>query len=384
MPLNELKIRNAKPKDKRYQISDSEGLYLEVMVSGKKYWRLRYTKDGKKNWHTLGMYPDVSLQQAREARNDLKKKLRSNSPLLSSSADTFGGIAAEWVAAHEVQLSSDKYMTSIRTRLSSHVLPFIGDRKIAELKPADILSVINRLTAMHSFEMAKRARSMCSQIFRFAIATGRCEFDPTAALRGAIISPPVKHHPAITNPAEIAALLAAIDSYPFTIVRNAMRFSILTFVRPGEARKAEWEEIQDDEWRIPKGKMKMRKLHIVPLARQTLELLRKMRELTGHGRYVFPSARAPHGDRPMSDSTVLVALRAMGYTKDQLSPHGFRSMASTLLNEHGFNKDWIERQLSHGERNSVRAAYNYAEYLPDRRNMMQWWADYIDRLRNSN
>jgi integrase len=191
----------------------------------------------------------------------------------------------------------------------------------------------------------------------------------------------VKHFASLTAPPDVAALMRAVDAYPQPVVRMAMRFSALTFVRPGEVRHAEWAEIHDGEWRIPDEKMKMKKTHIVPLARQTLELLDELRAFTGHGKYIFPSNRAPRGDRPMSENTVLAALRSMGYTKDQMTPHGFRSIAETLLNENGFNRDWIERQCAHSERNSVRAAYNYAEYLPERRRMMQWWADYLDELR---
>jgi integrase len=194
--------------------------------------------------------------------------------------------------------------------------------------------------------------------------------------------PKQRHYPSPKKPEEVGMLMRAIDAYPHDMIRCAMLFSALTFCRPGEIRHAEWSEISGAEWRIPEEKMKMRRPHIVPLARQAIELLQKMNQLTGHGKYVFPSNRAPNADRAMSDGTVLVAIRAMGYTKDQMVPHGFRSMASTLLNEHGFPPDHIERQLAHVEGNSVRAAYNYAEYLPERRKMMQWWADYLDELRN--
>jgi integrase len=262
-----------------------------------------------------------------------------------------------------------------------HLLPFLGDKDIASITPADILPVFQRLAGMEKWEMLSRIRSITSQIFRYGVATGRCQNDPTYALRGAIISPRPRHYSSIRKPSEVGALMRAITSYPYEQVRCALLFSALTFCRPGEIRNAEWAEIDKDEWRIPQEKMKMNRPHIVPLSRQALKVLEEMRDISGGGKYVFPSNRTP--TRPMSENTILAALRSMGYTKDQMTPHGFRSMASTLLNENGFNRDWIERQLAHVEGNSVRAAYNYAEYLPERRKMMQWWADYLDTLRQS-
>jgi integrase len=229
--------------------------------------------------------------------------------------------------------------------------------------------------------MSRRVKQIISQIFRFGIMAGYCDNDPTYALRGFIDAPKPGHFASLTRPSDAALLLRAIDAYPHVIVREAMRFSALVFLRPGEVRHAEWIEIEENDLRIPKEKMKMDRPHIVPLSRQAIELLDRLRPLTGHGIYVFPSARAPGGSRPLSENAVLVALRSMGYTKDQMTPHGFRHMASTLLNENGFNRDWIERQLAHAESDGVRAAYNYAEYLPERRKMMQWWADYLDELK---
>jgi integrase len=221
---------------------------------------------------------------------------------------------------------------------------------------------------------------ICGQVFRYAIACEHCEYDPTQPIRGPLEPVRPGHFASVTRPADVGQLLRSVDAYPHPVVRHAMQFSALVFLRPGEVRHTEWTEIDGDELRIPGEKMKMKRPHIVPLARQTVELLQKMKQLTGHGKYVFPSNRSPKGDRPMSENTVLVALRSMGYEKDQMTAHGFRSMASTLLNENGFNRDWIERQLAHVEGNGVRAAYNYAEYLPERRKMMQWWADYLDGL----
>ncbi|MDR0648230.1 MAG: tyrosine-type recombinase/integrase [Synergistaceae bacterium] len=380
MPLSETKAKSAKAKDRRYQISDSDGLYLEVMTSGKKYWRFRYVQNGKRNWSTVGEYPLVGLQEARERRNGLRKKLMDGTPL-DSKGTTFREVALEWADAHDKKIASEKDRVKKRNRMDSHLLPFIGGKDISEITAQEILPVFQRLAERGNFETLSRIRSITSQIFRYGVATGRCSGDPTYALRGAIIMPKKRHYPSPKKPEEVGMLMRAIDAYPHDTVRCAMQFSALTFCRPGEIRKAEWSEISGDEWHISEKKMKMRRPHIVPLSRQAIDVLEKTRQLTGHGRYIFPSNRDPNGNRPMSDSTVLVALRAMGYTKDQMTPHGFRSMASTLLNENGFNSDWIERQLAHVEGNGVRAAYNYAEYLPERRKMMQWWASYLDKLR---
>ncbi|MDR1516039.1 MAG: tyrosine-type recombinase/integrase [Synergistaceae bacterium] len=278
-------------------------------------------------------------------------------------------------------MSNDKEKQNIRSRLNTHILPFIGDMKIAILTTIDILPLLQRLSNAGKHEMSRRVKQIVSQVFRYGILTGHCNTDPTYALRGFISAPKPGHFASLTKSADVAQLLRSIDAYPHPIVRYAMQFSALVFLRPGEVRHLEWAEIESGEIRIPEKKMKMDRPHIVPLATQTIELLQKTQQLTGHGKYVFPSNRAPKGDRPMSENTVLVALRSMGYTNEQMTAHGFRHMASTLLNENGFNRDWIERQLAHVEGNSVRAAYNYAEYLPERRKMMQWFADYLDELR---
>jgi integrase len=380
--LTDTKIRNAKPGEKRYRMADNDGLYIEISPSGKKYWRFRSNNGGKRSWRDLGEYPHVSLQQARELKNqarhpDGEKDTRARENCLFSQA------ASEWIDIHERKLNNEKEKQNIRSRLENHILPFIGGREIAELTTMDILPLMKRLSVIGKYEMCRRVKQIISQVFRYAIMSGRCQNDPTYALRGFIDAPKPGHYASLTRASEVAALLRAVDAYPHAVVRFAMRFSALTFCRPGEIRNAEWMELEDGEWRIPEAKMKMRRPHIVPLACQTIGILDEMKLLTGHCRYIFPSARTPNGDRPMSENTVRVALRTMGYANDQMTPHGFRHMASTLLNENGFNRDWIERQLAHVEGNSVRAAYNYAEYLPERRKMMQWWADYLDTLRQS-
>jgi integrase len=378
--LTDTKIRNAKPVEKRYRIADSDGLYIEISPSGKKYWRFRSNTGGKRSWHDLGEYPHVSLRQARELRD--KARHPAEAPHTTGSC-LFSQAASEWVDIHERKLNNDKEKQNIRSRLDNHILPFIGGKEIAELTAMDILPLMKRLSMIGKYEMSRRVKQIISQIFRYAIMSGYCQNDPTYALRGFIDAPKPGRFASLTRPSEVARLLRAIHAYPHVMIREAMRFSALVFLRPGEVRHTEWLEIEGNELRIPKEKMKMDRPHIVPLARQTLELLDRLRPITGHCKYLFPSARSPEGGRPMSENAVLAALRSMGYTKDQMTPHGFRSMASTLLNENGFNRDWIERQLAHAEGNGVRAAYNYAEYLPERRKMMQWWADYLDELRES-
>jgi integrase len=382
--LSDSRVRGIKPSDGRKRYADSEGLYVDVQRNGKKTWLFRYTKDGRRHWLSLGEYPMVGLAEARERRNAAKRQLFDGIAPGTQEADAgtrrFESVSLEWHAKN-AQKWSEKTRTITIRRLEMHVFPFIGESEIAKIKTAELLALARRIEAKGSIETARRVVQICSQAFRYATACGYCEYDPTQALRGALAAAKPSHLASITKPAEVGQLLRAIDAYPQGIVRMAMQFSALVFARPGEVRHAEWAEIGGSEWRIPGEKMKMKRPHIVPLAAQALSVLDKMRPLTGHGRYVFPSNRAPNGDRPMSDSTVLVALRSMGYAKDQMTPHGFRSMASTLLNENGFNRDWIERQLAHAEGNSVRAAYNYAEYLPERCGMMQWWADYLDGLR---
>jgi integrase len=377
--LTDTKIKNAKTSDKRYRIADMDGLYIEITPTGKKYWRFRANVGGKRSWRDLGEYPHVSLQQARELKNQMR--LLPTAP--GKKRAVFSQVASEWAAMHEHRLNNEKEKQNVRSRLANHILPFIGDMGVAEISTADLLPLMRRLESAGKHEMARRVKQIISQVFRYGIIAGHCENDPTYALRGFLDAPQPRHYASLTKPAEVALLLRAIEVYPHTVVRCAMQFSALTFLRPGEIRRAEWSFIEGDELHIPSELMKMKRPHIVPLARQTLELLKSLFQLTGHGKYIFPSIRTPKGDRPMSDATVLVALRSMGYTKDQMTPHGFRHMASTLLNENGFNRDWIERQLAHVEGNSVRAAYNYAEYLPERRRMMQWWADYLDGLKNS-
>ncbi len=295
--------------------------------------------------------------------------------------ETFEAIAREWHTKFSASWAASHGNKIIR-RLELYVFPWLGGRPIRSITAPDLLMVLRRIEAKGTLETAHRTQQNCGQVFRYAVATARAERDPSGDLRGAIPPASGKHMATMTDPKEIAGLLSSIDDYRGSIVtRCALQLAPLVFVRPGELRHAEWSEFNFDtaEWRIPPEKMKAGVLHIVPLSKQALDVLREIQPLTGHGRYVFPNPRT--GSRPMSSNAILSALRRMGFAKDEMSGHGFRSMASTLLNEQGWNRDAIERQLSHAERNSVRAAYNYAEFMPERKKMMQVWADYLDGLK---
>ncbi len=390
--LTDTSIKNAKPKEKPYKISDERGLFILVNPNGSKLWRFRYRMDRKENLLSFKSYPEVSLKEAREKRDEARKMLRDGidpsrakkaQKASDSGADTFETISREWFEKFSSTWSPSHGERIIR-RLERDVFPWIGKRPIKEINAPDLLSVLRRIEGRGAVETAHRASQNCGQVFRYAIATGRAERDPSGDLRGAIPPPKKTHHASITDPKEVGALLRAIDGYEGgLIVRAAFRLAPLVFVRPGELRKAEWKEInwEKSEWIIPAERMKMREKHIVPLSCQALEVLREIQPFTGEGKYIFPSPRT--WERPMSDNAILSALRRMGYTGDQMTGHGFRSMASTLLNEQGWNRDAIERQLAHAERDEIRAAYNYAQYLPERRKMMQSWADYLDGLKEA-
>jgi integrase len=398
MPLTDIKIRSAKRQHKTYKLFDSGGLYLEVTAAGAKYWRWKYRFAGKEKRLAFGVYPDVTLKIARDKRDIARRQVgsgidpgeaRKAEKIARAGAERFEAIGREWHAKFSpgwVASHGDR----ILRRLEKDIFPWLGKRPIGEIQAPEVLSVLRRIESRGALETTHRAMQNCGQVFRYAVATGRAERDPTSDLHGAIPPPKEKHHASITDPKRIAELLRAIDTYEgYYVTKCALQLAPLVFVRPGELRHAEWPEFNFEkaEWRIPAKRMKMREQHIVPLARQAVDILRELEPLTNrvffsrpnHPQYVFPSARTH--ERPMSENAVLAALRRMGYTKDEMTSHGFRSMASTLLHEQGWNHQAIERQLAHAERNEVSAAYNYAEHLPERRRMMQAWADYLDGLR---
>ena len=389
-PLTPSAVANAKPKADPYRMPDGRGMFLLVQPNGSRWWRFKYRRPDthKENLLSLGTFPDVSLRKARERRDEARRLLADGidpgdkrKAEQAAGAETFEAIAREWFAKYAPNWAPGHSSKIIR-RLELDVFPWIGGKPIASVTAPDVLAVLRRIESRGVIETAYRAKTNIGQVMRYAIATGRANLDPTPSLRGALAPSPERHHATITDPDRIGELLRAIDSYAGDYTtRAALLLAPLAFVRPGELRHAEWTEIDLDagEWRIPADKMKMRAPHIVPLASQATAILRDLQPLTGSGRYVFPGARSRK--RAMSENTVNAALRRMGFDKGTMTGHGFRSMASTLLNEQGWHRDAIERQLAHAERDAIRAAYNYAEHLPERRKMMQAWADYLDTLR---
>lgn len=389
--LTDMAARNAKGKEKPYKLAAGAGLYLQVMPNGNRYWRMKYRHAGKEKLLSIGVYPDVTLKEACDKRDAARAQLRggkdpSEEKQLGKlkaqlSADgRFGAVALEWLETRGDLAESTR--SKAKWMLETYAFPWLGKRAIEDVSTAEVLSVLRRLEAQDKIESTQRLRQICGQVFRYAVATGRLDRDPTAALRGALKTAKNRHYASITDPAKIGELLRAIDGYTGQLTTLcALNFAPLVFTRPGELRKAEWSEIdfEDGQWCIPAEKMKMGLAHIVPLSRQALAVLRELHPVTSKSRYIFPSVRSLRD--PMSENTVNAALRRLGYGTDDMTGHGFRSMASTLLHEMGWTSDAIERQLAHAERNPIKAAYNRAEHLPERRRMMQAWADYLDKLK---
>lgn len=385
-------IRNVKPAEKVQRFFDGRGLYLEVMPTGRKYWRLKYRHAGKEKRLALGVYPEVTLAEARELRDKARTAIRegrdpsaerkaARREVKLSADTTFEGVARQWLAAQKKKLAPITYDKAVST-LEANAFPWIGSRPIAEIDSPEALAVLKRIEARGAHETAHRVKARMGQVFRYAIAHGNATRDPTADLRGALAPIVSKSHAAVTDPGAVADLLRALDGYAGQFsTRCALRLAPLVFARPGELRHMEWTELDLEaaEWRIPAHKMKMRDAHVVPLSVQAVAILRELEPLNGRGRYAFPGIRT--ATEPMSENTVNAALRRMGFDKDTMTGHGFRAMASTRLNELGWPPDVIERQLAHAERNKVRAAYNRAQYMAERRKMMQAWADYLDGLR---
>lgn len=388
MPLTDIQVRNAKPTDKAQKLFDGNGLFLFISPSGTKSWRLKYRIQGREKLFTFGVYPQISLREAREACFDVKKLIRGGiDPAvekklkLEQPERSFENIAREW-HSKRVATWSSRHADDVMERLEKNIFPFLGTLHPNKITPPQLLAVIRKIEARGAIEVAHRVRGICSQVFRYAIAIGISERDPAADLIGALQVRSATPRAAITDPKAVGALMRALDSFNGTyVVKCALQLNALTFCRPGEIRSAEWAEFDFEEslWRIPAAKMKMRRDHIVPLSTQTLALVSELRKLTGGGRYLFPSIRT--NKRPISDITLVAGLRRMGYEKNEMCAHGFRAMASTLLNELGYEADYIEKQLAHNPSNKIRGIYNRAEYLPERRKMMQKWADYLDELK---
>jgi len=384
--LTDARIRSAKPKTRPYKLRDGGGLFLLITPANARLWRLRYKVRGQESMLGLGTYPATSLKAARARRSELRAALEAGKnpsaerrALRANEANTFETIAREWLAK---QPFAPKTLQKAVWTFEDLLFPYIGSRPVTAMTPPELLEVFRRLEKRGRHETAHRAKQRVGQVIRYAIASGRAVRDPTSDLRGALAPVQVKNRPAITEPREVAQLLRAIHGYRgHYCVEAAFKVAPLLFVRPGELRAAEWSEfdLESAEWRIAAHRTKLRRPHLVPLSRQAVEILRDVEPLTGRGRYVFPSPRT--SQRPLSDNALTAALRRIGYTGDQMTWHGFRAMASTLLNERGFPPDVIELQLAHQERNEVRAAYNRAQRLDERRKMMQAWADYLDGLR---
>ncbi len=393
MSLSNTAIRNAKPSEKSRKMFDGRGLYLEISPSGGKWWRLKYRFDGKDKRISLGTYPDVSLKDARERREAARRQIANQldpselrklekAARVESVSNSFEVVACEWFAKHEPNWSTG-HADRVISRLKRDVFPWIGSKPIAEITAPLVLDTLRRIEARRALETAHRILGICGQVFRYAIATGRATYNPAGDLRGALSPVKKTHFASVTEPDEVREVLRALDGYEGTLtVKCALRFAPLVFVRPGELRQAQWKDIdlETAEWRYLVTKTEIQ--HIVPLSSQAVEILQEIKPLTGRGRYVFPSARSPKGDRPMSDNAILVAMRTMGIGKDVMTGHGFRAMARTILDEVlGFRPDFIEHQLAHRVRDPNGRAYNRTAHLPERRKMMQAWADYLDELK---
>ena len=387
MPLTDTKVRNAKALNKVYKLFDGHGLHILIQPNGSKWWRFKYRAFGKEKLLSLGVYPQVTLADARErcikarkllaARFDPSEaKKEAKRQAILKSENTFEAVAREWQSQFKHKWTPD-YAASALRRLQNHIFPRLGTRPIADITPPEMLSVVRVVEKAGTLDMAQRVMQLSGQIFTYAIATGRATRNPVPDLRGAL-KPPVRKHMAHFKADELPDFLKTLETFSGNAqTKNAIKFLMLTFVRTGEMRGAEWVEINlaKAEWRIPAERMKMRSPHIVPLSKQAVAVLHAQRNISGNRQHVFPNQHRPMGC--MSENTVLYALYDMGY-RFKATGHGFRATASTILNEHGFSPDVIERQLAHCPRDQVRAAYNHAQYLPERRRMMDWWGDYLD------
>lgn len=403
MALSNIDLRNAKPTDKPQKLGDEKGLFLLVQPSGGMLWRMKYRIDGRDEHGNpkriekklaLGTFPEVSLKEARERRDEARrmlangvdpaeKKRRDKQAAKINAVNNFNAIAVSFIEKNKRDGLADATVIK-RDWFRRLVERSLGHRPIADIIPIDILEAVRPFAASKNDEKANRTLQFIGQVFRHAVANQLATSDPTRDLRGALAKPKAKHLGAILEPHKVGELLRMIEGYDgHALTHIALQLSALVFVRPGELRRAEWSEIDFENaiWRIPATKMKARMEHVVPLSRQVIALLRSAQALTGHGRYVFPSIRTPL--RPMSENTVNGALRRLGFTGEEMTAHGFRAMASTLLNESGkWSSDAIERSLAHKDRDGIRAAYHRGTHWPERVEMGQWWADHLDALRN--
>lgn len=394
-PLTDIQVKTAKPKGKEYKLSDGGGLYLLVTATGGKLWRCDYRHNSKRKTAAFGAYPSITLAEARQRREDVKRLLangvdpgevkKAQKEEQTAELRTFETVAREWYAKNEPAWSAS-HCATVMSRLERDIFPVIGNRPVAEIKRGDIITLLKGIEARGKIETAKRIKIYCGQIFRYALNHEWVESNPTADLKTGDILAKVeeKHHAAITDPKQVAELLRAIDAYTGTfVVKCALQLAPLFFVRPGELQKAEWSEFDLDaaEWNIPATRMKTKQPHLVPLAKRAVAILQELHKLTGDGKYVFPSLRS--NKRPMSNVAMLAAFRRMGFDKDEMTTHGFRAMARTILDEvlH-VRPDFIEHQLAHAVKDPLGRAYNRTSHLAERRKMMELWAEYLEGLKS--
>ncbi len=380
MKLSFTRIEKLKPKDKLYRINDGKGLCIEVRPAGSKLWRFRYQKpDGKYSMISLGPFPEIGLAEAREMAAEKRKRLAHNMPVVNQGTD-FNSVFREW---HEKNKHSwtTNHALQIYKRIEANILPWIGKRHVGEISGPELLTAIRRIENRGHLETAHRVLQVCDKIFQYAVASGLAERNPAKDIKGALPPRRKRNWQAPTDPREVAALLRCIEEYQGSFVTKCgLKFLALTFVRPGELRRAKWSNVDFEKqvWRIPSEDTKMKREHLVPLSRQALGILKEIYPLTGHSIYIFPSERS--SQRAMSENTLNGALRRMGYTKEEIVSHGFRHMASTLLHEQNYPSHIIERQLAHTDNNKVRGTYNKAQYIDERTKIMQEYADYLEGL----
>lgn len=391
MKLNARQVDTAKPKDKPYKLSDGGGLYLLVNPNGSRYWRLKYRVDGKEKLLALGVYPAVSLAQARGKRDEAKRGIAGGiDPNIAKREEkvarevqiknTFQDIALEWHAS-KIKKWSAGYASDIMEAFNKDVFPYIGNKPIAQIKPLELLNVLRRMESRGATEKAKKVRQRCGEVFRYAIVTGRAEYNPAPDLTSAMQGHESTHYPFL-NAQELPEFFHALSEYTGSkLVLLAARLLILTGVRTGELRTANWQEIDTENglWEIPAERMKMRRPHCVPLSRQAIVILDEIREMTGRYSLVFPGRNDPHNT--MSEASINQVFKRIGYA-GRVTGHGFRHTMSTILHEQGYNTAWIETQLAHVDKNAIRGTYNHAQYLDGRRDMLQWYADYMESLEN--
>lgn len=390
MPLTEIKLKNLKPKEKQYKVTDEKGLRILVHPNGSKYWQLKYRIGGKEKSLSIGVYPEVSLKEARDKRDDARKLIRdgidpsqqkqeAKHAALTNNQNSFESIARQW---HEDQKKAwtEKYAQTVLRRLEIDLFPTLGKKPINEIKPLDLLAVLKKVEQRGAQDIARRLLQTTGQIYKYSVIHGKTTYDITSGLSGGLSKPKKKEHYASLSEQELPEFLTKLESYdgkPLT--KLALKLLILTFVRTNELLGAKWNEFDLDkkEWRIPASRMKMSEQHIVPLCNQAIEVIKEISKHSGDREYLFPNNVS--FAKPMSNNTMIFAMYRLGY-HSRATVHGFRATASTILNENGFRADVIERQLAHSERNEVRASYNHAQYLTERTDMMQWWGDYLNKL----